>query len=422
MAGEYYISHFNHPSLRILSSISNRLEDKTIVFGITGSVASYLAPALARELIRRGARVIPVMTEAALTMVGKDLMWWATGVEPITRITGALEHIAFSGVMNNPVDLMLIFPATTNTVAKLASGIADTPVTLIASSLQGAKVPIQIMCVAHQDLVNADAVQTSLDTLRSRGFHIIDPIYEEGKAKVPPIDDVVFEVVNLLTPKLLSGKKVVITGGPTREYIDNVRFVTNPASGKTAVALALEAMLLGAKVSLILGPTNLPIPRILEPMRVVSAKEMLDVLLDQITTPTQTIVILSAAVADFTPLKREEGKIKSDKSLSLKLQPTEKISDHVKKVNEDAILVVYKAEWGVSRTELITRAKEKMKKVNADLAVANDLSIEGAGFESDTNHVLLIRKDGKIRELEGLKSMIAYEIFLFITRNLIKRK
>ncbi len=422
MMNLFFENTFTHPSTRILSSISSRLEGRRIVLGITGSVAAFLAPQLARELIRRGATVIPVMTEAALTMIGKDLMWWATGVEPITRVTGKLEHIAFAGVMNRPVDLMLIFPATTNTVAKLAAGVADTPVTLIASSLQGAGVPIQVMAVAHEDLINADAIQEAIMKLKKRGIKFIEPVREEGKVKVPPIEEVVFDVVSMLTPKIMEGYHAIITGGPTHEQIDNVRFITNAASGKSAIALAIEAKLHGAKVSLILGPTRQLVPRILNPIYVESAAEMKEKVLEALNSEEHPIVILSAAVADFRPAKQFKGKTKSDRELDIHLVPTEKISDSVKPKRGDSILIVYKAEWGVSRQELIRRAREKMEKTNADLVIANDLSKEGAGFGTDTNQVLMIRPDGKVREITGLKTTIAYEIMQHLIRKYILKR
>lgn len=418
----FFDTKFNHPSTRILSSVSSRLEGKRIVLGITGSIASFLAPQLARELIRRGATVIPVMTESALTMIGKDLMWWATGVEPITKVTGRLEHIAFAGVMNKPVDLMLIFPATTNTVAKMAAGIADTPVTLIASSLQGAGIPIQVMCVAHEDLINSSAIEEAIEKLKARGVKFIEPIREEGKAKVPPIEEVVFDVMSLLTPKPMEGYHVIITGGPTHERIDNVRYITNGASGKSAIALALEAKLYGAKVSLILGPTHLPVPRIVTPIYVESAADMKDKVIELLEGDQKTIVILAAAVADFRPEKQLKGKTKSDIELDIHLVPTGKISDEIKKKRPDSILIVYKAEWGISREELIRRAQEKMEKTNADLAIANDLSKEGAGFGADTNQILMIRKDGKVREIKGLKTTIAYEIMQHLIRKEILKR
>ena len=224
--------------------------------GITGSVASFLSPMIARELIRLGATVIPVMSQDAERFIGKDLMWWATGVEPITKVTGKLEHISLAGVMNEPADLMLIAPATTNTVAKLATGIADTSVTLIASSLQGKKIPIMVLCVAHEDLTNSEAVEDALKTLKKRGIHIIEPERSEGKAKAPGISDIIFEALDHLTAKNLAKRNVIVTGGPTREYLDQVRFISNASSGLTGIELAKEAQLQGAKVHLVLGPTT----------------------------------------------------------------------------------------------------------------------------------------------------------------------
>ncbi|MHA2029789.1 MAG: flavoprotein, partial [Candidatus Kariarchaeaceae archaeon] len=178
----------NHPSTKIQSSYSNRLNGKRILLGITGSIASFLSPKLARELMRHGADVIPIMTKSALTMVGKDLLWWATGNEPIIEVTGNLEHIQFAGVMNKPADLMIIMPCTTNTAAKLAGGISDTSVTLIATTIRGKDIPIIIMCVAHEDLIKSPPVQESLIKLKESGIVVLDPIIEEGKAKVPDIE------------------------------------------------------------------------------------------------------------------------------------------------------------------------------------------------------------------------------------------
>ena len=157
---------FVHPSMRIKSTYSKLLEGKRIGLGITASVAAFLSPEIARKLIRHGAEVIPIMTENSLTMVGKDLMWWATGVEPIIQVTGNLEHISMAGVMNKPLDLMIIAPCTTNTLAKISNGIADTSVTLIASSLSGKGIPMLILAVAHQDLINSPPIQKAITVFR----------------------------------------------------------------------------------------------------------------------------------------------------------------------------------------------------------------------------------------------------------------
>ncbi|MHA2249566.1 MAG: bifunctional phosphopantothenoylcysteine decarboxylase/phosphopantothenate--cysteine ligase CoaBC [Candidatus Kariarchaeaceae archaeon] len=400
----------NHPSSRIFASKSKILEGKRIVLGITGSVAAFKSPEIARELIRLGAEVIPVMTSAGISMIGVDLMWWATGRKPITVVTGELEHISLAGVMNKPADLMLIAPCTTNTIAKLASGIADTPVTLIASSLNGRGIPIMILGVAHEDLINSLPIQKSLISLKDSGYSIINPIREEGKAKMPDVDEVIFEVLSVLINNTLEGKSVVITGGPTREYIDQVRYITNSSSGITGVELSKEAYFHGADTLLVLGPVSISIPIKIPTEKVETTSEMITEVIKFLNIHNDAIVILSAAMADFTPMQINDGKIKSGQSLKVDLKPTEKLSDLIKQKYPKSKLILFKAEWQVSRDELIKRAKIKLEKCDADLIVANDLSKPNSGFESRVNKVLLIHKDGQIQELEDTKSNLARAI------------
>lgn len=399
----------NHPSKRIRATDSQKLMGKNILLGITGSVASFLSPKIARELIRQGANVIPVMTNDSQKMIGKDLMWWATGNEPITKITGDLEHIRVAGVMNEPVDLMLIAPCTTNTVGKLAMGIADTPVTLIASSLAGKKVPIILLPVAHEDLINSPAINHAMELLAGFGYDVIEPKREEGKAKVPEISDIVFEVMSILTEKTLD-RRVIITGGATREYIDNVRFISNSASGRTSIELAKESRLRGADVTLVLAPTSLSVPEAIETEMVTSSQEMADTILDLLEESPDAIVILTSAMADYTPKERVSGKIKSGSTLKLDLIPTVKLSDIVKKKYPQSTLILFKAEWDIDKEELINRAKVKMENCLADMIIANDLSHPGAGFQTVTNHVFILTKHGII-EFKSLKSELSAKIF-----------
>ena len=177
-------------------------------------------------------------------------------MELLNDVTGNLEHIQFAGVMNKPADLMLIMPCTTNTAAKLASGISDTSVTLIANTIRGRNIPIMIMCVAHEDLIKSPPVQESLTKLKNSGITVLDPVIEEGKAKVPDTDDIVMSVFKKLESNELEGKNVIITAGPTREFIDEVRFISNPSSGRTGIELAKEAMYHGASVDLVLPPAQ----------------------------------------------------------------------------------------------------------------------------------------------------------------------
>lgn len=402
---------FVHPSMRIKSTYSNLLEGKRIGLGITASVAAFLSPEIARKLIRHGAEVIPIMTETSLTMIGKDLMWWATGVEPIIQVTGDLEHISLSGVMNQPLDLMIIAPCTTNTLAKISVGIADTSVTLITSSLSGKGIPILILTVAHEDLINSPPIQKAISVLRESGVKFIEPIYDEGKAKVPDIDDIIFEIFEMLREKDMDNTSVIVTGGPTRSYLDNVRYITNSSSGKTGIELAKNAHIRGAKTNLVLGPTKIGVPRKINTTRISTSQEMVNEVMQLLEAEPQSMVILSAAMADFKVKEKVEGKIKSGNDLTLELQSTIKLSDMIKEKYPKSKLVLFKAEWNVSRDELIESAKNKLAHCNADFIVANDLSEEDAGFETNTNRVIVIDKAGSITELFSSKLELSEELF-----------
>jgi phosphopantothenoylcysteine decarboxylase/phosphopantothenate--cysteine ligase len=400
-------SNFHHPSTRIRGTVSDRLHGKKIALGVTGSVAAFKSPEIARELMRLGAEVIPVMSASGQSMIGTDLMWWATGTKPITDVTGDLEHVSMAGVMNKPVDLMLIAPCTTNTIAKLAAGIADTSITLIASSLQGKGIPILILGVAHEDLINSPPIQDSLDLLRQRGIHIIEPVLSEGKAKVPQTSEVIFEVLDLLTPKTLAGSNVIVTGGPTREFIDNVRFISNASSGKTGIEIATEAFLHGAETLLITGPSKEWIPRKISVHAVVSTQDMIDVTLKALKKQSTAKIVLSAAMADFTLDSQLTGKIKSGQNLSLTLVPTKKLSDLIKPQYPKSTLILFKAEWDVTKEELIERAKLKLAHCDGDAIIANDLSQTDSGFDVQMNQVIILLKDGSMTDVSSSKKDLA---------------
>lgn len=402
-----------HPSTKIQSTFSNRLEGKQILLGITGSIASFLSPKLARELMRHGATVIPVMTKSATTMIGKDLMWWATGKEPIIEVTGDLEHIQFAGVMNKPADLMLIMPCTTNTAAKLASGISDTSVTLIANTIWGRNIPIMIMCVAHEDLIKSPPVQESLTKLVHSGITVLEPVIEEGKAKVPDIEDIVMSVFLKLESKELEGKNVIITAGPTREFIDEVRFISNPSSGRTGIELAKEAMYHGATVDLVLGPTQLKSPHGVKSYNVISSEEMTKKSMELLEANPDSIIILSAAMGDFT-MDKIGGKIKSGNNLELTLKPTTKLSSQIKQQFPKSKLILFKAEAGLAKDDLIKSAITKLRSDNADLIIANDIADPSYGFSSDQNHVFVITNEGKSIEITDTKSNLARKIIPYI--------
>jgi len=399
-----------HPSRKIYESYSDILKGKRIIFGITGSVAAYKSPEIARELIRHGAEIIPVITKDGEKMIGKNLIWWATGVEPITAISGNLEHISLAGVMNEPADMMIILPSTTNTIAKLANGITDNAVSLIANSIMGKGIPLMVLCVAHIDLINSPANKKNLETLRNWGIKIIEPVIDEGKAKVPKLDDIIFDIMNGMSNKDLNDMNIIVTGGPTREYIDKIRYITNGSSGRMGIEIARIAMINGANTKLLLGHSKLETPRSMRAKRVSTTDDMIKEMMKLLKDNPKSIVILSSAMADFTPEEPFEGKIKSGETVDIKLLPTNKLSNLIKKDFPDTKLVLFKAEWGVSKEVLIERAMLKMKNCNADLMIANDISRPEGGFDAISNHVLMIKKDKSIEEINDTKLEIARKI------------
>lgn len=399
-----------HPSRKIYKSYSDILKGKRIIFGITGSVAAYKSPEIARELIRHGAEIVPVITKDGEKMIGKNLIWWATGVEPITAISGNLEHISLAGVMNEPADMMIILPSTTNTIAKLANGITDNAVSLIANSIMGKGIPLMVLCVAHIDLINSPANKKNLERLSDWGVKIIEPVVDEGKAKVPKLDDIIFDIMTGMSNKDLNDMNIIVTGGPTREYIDKIRYITNGSSGRMGIEIARIAMINGANTKLLLGHSKLETPRSMRAKRVSTTDDMIKEMMKLLRENPNSVVILSSAMADFTPQEPFEGKIKSGETVEIKLLPTDKLSNLIKKEFPDTKLVLFKAEWGVSKEVLIERAMLKMKNCDADLMIANDISRPEGGFDAISNHVLMIKKDKSIEEINDTKLEIARKI------------
>ena len=209
----------------------------------------------------------------------------------------------------------------------------------------------------------------------------------------------------------MTNTSVIVTGGPTRSYLDNVRYITNSSSGKTGIELAKNAHIRGAKTNLVLGPTKLIVPRKIGTSRVNTSQEMTNEVIQLLEAEPESMVILSAAMADYKIKEKIEGKIKSGDELKLELVPTIKLSDLIKEKYPKSKLVLFKAEWNVSRDDLVESAKNKLIHCNADFIVANDLSEEDAGFETETNRVLVINKSGIIKELFSSKFELSEELF-----------
>ncbi|MCD6559058.1 MAG: bifunctional phosphopantothenoylcysteine decarboxylase/phosphopantothenate--cysteine ligase CoaBC [Palaeococcus sp.] len=364
---------------------SKKLLGKKIVLAIPGSIAAVECVKLARELIRHGAEVHAVMSESAQKIIHPYAMEFATGNKVVTEITGFIEHVELCGEHDKKADLVLVCPATANTISKIACGIDDTPVTTVVTTAF-AHTPIMIAPAMHATMYEHPIVRENIEKLKRVGVEFIGPRFEEGKAKVAGIDEIIYHVIKKLHKKDLTGKKVLITAGATREYLDPIRFITNSSSGKMGVALAEEAELRGAEVTLI--KTKGSVSSFVEnQIEVETVEEMLQVIESELKSREYDIVILAAAVGDFTPKEKAQKKIKSGKELILELVPTPKIIQRVKEIAPDVFLVGFKAEYGVGEEELIAQARRQIEKAKSDVVIANRGEV---AFGSEVNEAYWI--------------------------------
>lgn len=387
-----------HPSKDITSSKSGQLSGKKIALLVTSSVASFKAPEIARELMRHGAEVYAVTSPSTEKMIGADLLEWATGNPVVTRLTGQLEHIALAGKSPGRVDLVLIAPATANTIGKLASGIDDTPVTTVAATAIGSRIPVLIAPAMHEPLYDHPIVQENIQRLKKVGVEFIEPEVTESKAKIASTEKIVHAVIARLSSALnrdLEGRRVLVTAGPTVEHIDPVRVITNRSSGKMGAAIAEEAASRGAHTTLILGPSTLTPPPNVKTIRFESTDELLEAVHKELRESQPDIVFAAGAPTDYRPTTVSPKKIKTrEKSrIELELRATPKILDEIRKTSPKAIIVGFKTEHNVSNDELIDEAFKIIHEKNADLVAANDVGHEGVGFQADTNELYVV--DGR---------------------------
>lgn len=380
----------------IQSSIS--LQGKTIVLGITGSIAAVRCVELARELIRHGASVHAVMTEAARKIIHPEAMRYATGNRVITELTGDVEHVEFCGVMGRAA-LLLIAPCTANTIGKLAHGIDDTTVTTFATTAFGSSIPIMIVPAMHESMYDHPIVIENIGKLIELGVEFANPVMEEGAAKIVGNEEIVLRVERALGRKTMSGKRILITGGATAEAVDPIRLLTNRASGRTGIELALEAFRRGAEVTLV-HRGCLGIQGICE-FNVESAQDMTDTVFEELNEGYD-LLISAAAISDFA-VTASENKIKSDKEVTLTLKPVPKLIKEVRLKYPELKIIGFKAETGITENELIKRARDSMSSLNLSMVVANDVSSGGMGTEENDVYII---SDG-VRRISGTKHEIA---------------
>ena|ERR1051326_301142 len=389
------------------------LKQKHIVVGVTGGIAAYKIPLLVRELIKGEAEVRVVMTESStefvtpLTLSALSQHEVIVGMFPDKKspsVNTGTWHIT----LGRWADAMLIAPATANTIGKLAHGCADDAVTTLALA---ARCPVIVSPSMDVDMWQHDSTRQNVSTLRELGYRVLPPEEGElasgltGAGRLPGIEVLVKALDDVLTGKHrdFEGKKVMISAGPTREAIDPVRYIGNRSSGKMGFALANAAARRGAEVTLVAGPVELHTPLHVRRIDVESAEQMHTAVMKY--SKNADVVIMAAAVADFTPAKPSSRKIKKESlnGASVELKKTKDILRDLGQKHHGAVLVGFALE---THNEL-RNAREKLREKKLDLIVLNNPLSEGAGFETETNIVTILSKKGS---MEKLKKMHKFDV------------
>jgi phosphopantothenoylcysteine decarboxylase/phosphopantothenate--cysteine ligase len=383
------------------------LQEKNILLGVTGGIAAYKICTLASHLTQGGAHVDVVMTEAATRFVSPLTFQALTGHPVYTDLWGAPgaglpTHIAHVGLAHQ-ADLLVIAPATANTMAKLAHGVADNMLSTLALA---ARCPVLVAPAMDLGMWAHPATQANASLLRERGVHFAGPARGrmasglEGEGRLVEPEELLGHVrLALGRSGALAGRQVVVTAGPTREPIDPVRFISNPSSGRQGFALAQAALDQGASVSLISGPTLLPTPAGAQRVDVSSVVEMHD---ETLTACREAdVLLMAAAVADYRPAATAPHKIKKKQNdgLVLNLVRTPDILASVAERRRETGLPRVVVGFAAESQDLIQNARAKLASKDLDLIVANDITGEDAGFGAETNRVVLLSRDGSVEEL-----------------------
>lgn len=385
-----------HPVEDIRGSKSKLLKGKVIVLGVTGSIAAVETIKLARELIRHGAEIIPVMSQAATKIIHSDSLWFATGKKPIVELSGATEHVSYCGQVKNPADMLLICPCTANTISKIAYGIDDTSVTTFATTAIGSKIPVVIVPSMHLSMYDHKIIQKNINKLKKLDITFIEPFIEKNKAKMPDIDKIVANVIRIIGKKDLTCKKILIIGGPTSEKIDDVRVISNRSSGKTAVFLAKNAFYRGADVELWYGAGAEPVPDYIKKTSIISVNDILKLVQTKNLKIYDSIIVCSA-ISDYIPIK-QKGKISSDKEkLIVELKKAPKIISLLRKKAPKSKIIGFKVED--KKDKLPDKAINLLKKNSLDFVIGNMIS----GFECQENEIWIFDKNCKSIHKKGKK-------------------
>jgi phosphopantothenoylcysteine decarboxylase/phosphopantothenate--cysteine ligase len=373
--------------------VAKETQPKTIVLGVSGGIASYKAVELTRLLVKEGFRVQVVMTRGAMEFV-TPLTFQTLSGRPVASETFNLTQESEIGHINvaDSADLFVIAPATANIIGKIAAGIADD---LLTTVLMATRAPVLVAPAMNVHMYGNPILQENLRKLRRAGYHLLEPADGylacgyEGKGRLPEPDKILEEIKGLLRKKDLSGEKIVITAGPSREPLDPVRYITNRSSGRMGYALARAALRRGAEVALISGPTGIEPPTGARLIPVTTAAEMRAAVLGEFAACTT--VIMAAAVADYRPLRAANKKMKKTAGpLELRLEPNPDILQELGAMKDGKFLVGFAAETD----DLAANARKKLSAKNLDMIVANDVTQEGSGFDVDTNVATILDRSG----------------------------
>jgi len=398
------------------------LKGREIVLGVTGGIAAYKAAEFIRLLVKEGASVHVVMTRNAQEFVTPLTFQTLSGNPVVTDLFALIEdqrigHVALADL----AELIVILPASANIIGKIANGIADD---FLSTMVMASKAPVLLVPSMNVNMWENRALQKNIQTLIERGYHFVEPGEGElachwyGKGRLAELSEVIERMEDILSPKDLKGEKILITGGPTQEPIDPVRFITNRSSGKMGYALAKMARRRGAEVTLVIGPTSLSVPRgDIKVFSVRTAEEMRKAVLNQMENCS--VVIKAAAVSDYRPKVTSQSKLKkADPSCSLELERTEDILKEVGKKKGDRILVGFAAET----EDLVTNAHKKLREKNLDVIVVNDVTRSDAGFGADTNQVKILYASGEVKDLPLISKEEVSQSILDDVARLLKQK
>ncbi len=385
------------------------LKGKNILLGVSGGIAAYKMANVASMLVKLGADVHVVMTENATKIITKEPFEVLTKNKVYTDVfapgtpeTNYVPHIA----LGEAADAILIAPATANIIGKLANGIADD---MLSTAVLPASCPIIVAPSMNVHMYENKIVQANIEKLRSFGFIIVEPdeghlaCGYDGKGKLPEEAELVDAVLKAVAkPHDMEGKKVLITAGPTEEALDPIRFITNHSSGKMGYALAEVAAMRGAEVTLVSGPTSIKKPYGIKIIDTVSAEDMYNAVMSE--APAQDIIVMSAAVADYTPVTTADEKIKkSDGDMSIPLKRTKDILKTLGEIRKPEQFI---CGFSMETENVLENSRAKLVKKNVDMICANSLRTPGAGYKVDTNIVTIISRDG----MEELPIMTKHEV------------